>query len=455
MKLAVIGAAGMRTPLIVEAILQRQERLALDELALMDFDRERLELIQAITASLEQAAGPRPTITRTTDLRQALSSADFVITTFRVGGIESRVIDERVPLAHGVLGQETTGPGGFAMAMRGIPVLLGIVSMMQEVCPEAWLVNFANPAGILAEAARRAGNWKRTVGICDAPSMMQRVAAALLGVNVQEVFLDYFGLNHLGWVRAVVHRGEDYLPQFIALIRAAGRMPGLPFDPQFVSTLGMIPNEYLYYYYHSAEAVDNILRQEQTRGEYILSLNSRLLRDLRRFHRAGDTDSMRRRYQAYLRERGKTYMQTETGLPADPQLETGVTEQDDALGYAGVALDLIEGLSAARGRAMILNVANAGAIQGMDTEDVVEIPALVDRDFVRPLAVGQVPDHALALMKQVKAYERLTVEAAVEGSYAKALQALTLHPLLADLGKARMILDEYRQKHGSLFPQLH
>ena len=247
----------------------------------MDVDAERLAIIGELAqAEQEPQDAPAETgraelrIDCTTDSRAALAGADFVITTFRVGGMASRVVDERVPLRHGVLGQETTGPGGFAMAMRTIPVLLDYIAMMREACPDAWLINFANPAGLLAEAAVTAGGWTRTVGICDAPEGMRRIAAAIFGMSPDELYLDYFGLNHLGWVRAAFHRGKDLLPRFIATLLAAGTVPGLPFDTEFISALGMIPNEYLFYYYHSREAVANLLREDKTRGEQIAGWNA-------------------------------------------------------------------------------------------------------------------------------------------------------------------------------------
>ena len=162
-----------------------------------------------------------------------------------------------------------------------------IIATMREVCPDAWLINFANPAGLLAEAAITAGGWTRTVGICDAPEGMRRVAAAIFGMSPDELYLDYFGLNHLGWVRAAFCQGQDLLPRFIAMLRAAGKMPGLPFDTDFVSALGMIPNEYLFYYYHSREAVGNLLRQDKTRGEQIADWNALLFDELRTLPRRG------------------------------------------------------------------------------------------------------------------------------------------------------------------------
>jgi 6-phospho-beta-glucosidase len=455
-KLTIIGAAGLRTPLIVEAIIRRQEHLGISELALMDIDAERLEIVGALTSRLEKDAGFK--LTRTLDSRTALDGADYVITTFRVGGIESRVIDEHVPLKRGILGQETTGPGGFAMGLRSIPVLLGYVELMRILCPQAWLINFANPAGMLAEAAVRGAGWQKTVGICDAPSSMQRVAAAVLGASPRQVYLDYFGLNHLGWVRSIQYNGKNYLPELIEMAQAAGGIPGLPIDARLIAELGLIPNEYLYYYYDAKQAVRNILQAEESRGQHIARLNMQLLSELKKLLAEGTPDAlsqMQVRYQSYITARGESYMLKETGQAhhfkqIDPRLPEALIWE----GYAGVALDLIEGLAGIQPIQMILNLPNRGAVQGMDTDDVVEMPAIASQGQVHPLAVGEIPAACLGLMKLVKAYERLTIDAALEGSYAKALLALTIHPLVMDRTQAKEILDEYRDRHKAYFPIL-
>ncbi len=455
MKMAILGAGGVRTPLIVEAIMRRQASIGLTELALMDIDADRLQSIGALTSPLEQSGQLQFTLVRTTDPRGALADADFVITTFRVGGIASRVVDESIPLRYGVIGQETTGPGGFAMAMRTIPVLLGYLDLMRELCPTAWLINFANPAGMLAEAAYTVGKWPRTVGICDAPHTMGHIAAMILGVPADELYLDYFGLNHLGWIRAVRHNAHDYLPQFLAQVRQRGELPGLPFSGELMATLGLIPNEYLYYYYYCRKAVENALRSEQTRGEQIAAWNQALFIELARLRADGDIERMLAVYHAYLAQRGETYMVGETGHT------NGLANLDPALaglfageGYAGVALDLIEGLVGSRPGHLVLNVPNRGAIDGMAENDVVEVPTYASKGLLQPLAVGSVPTGPFGLMQQVKHYEHLTIAAATEGSYAKALQALTVHPLVRDYTIAAAILDDYRQAHAGLFPAL-
>ncbi len=456
MKIAILGAAGVRTPLIVQAMAARQERIDLRELALMDIDGDHLELIGALTLPMEASGKLAFRIQRTTDAREALQGADYVITTFRVGGIESRIVDERVALDQGVLGQETTGPGGFAMAMRTIPVLLGYIELMREVCPEAWLINFANPAGMLAEVILRAANWRRAVGICDSPGTVQRAAAAVLKATLDEVYLDYFGLNHLGWVRRIIYHETDVLPQMIAMIRQMGGFPGLPFDADFLTEMGMIPNEYLYYFYNARQSVENILQKGISRGEQITRLNRDLFKDLRDLHRSEDPEGMLIRYHEYLNTRGQTYMKTETGEHPEPaSLDATVLQAISGEGYAGVALDVIEALQGGKTRPMPLNILNQGAIAGMGDQDVVEIPALVGKGYIHPMAVGEIPDHCLGLMKQVKSYERLTIAAAMEGSYAKALQALVVHPLVGDTALARRILEGYQERHGDLFPKLN
>ena len=456
MKITILGAAGVRTPLIMKAILRRQKQLGLQELALMDIDNDHLEIIGALTRPLESRSDIQFKITRTTDARTALQGADFVISTFRVGGIQSRVIDERVPLEHGLLGQETTGPGGFASGMRSIPVLLEYIKQMRELCPDAWLINFANPSGMLTEAAIQCGGWQKTVGICDGPAEIQKVAAAAIQAPEEEVHLGYFGLNHLGWVRSVIYRQKDYLPQLIEMIRASGGIPGLPFEPQLLTWLGMIPNEYLYFYYSSHQAVQNILKAGQSRGENVAALNLELFTSLRKLLDEENLVGMQVLYENFLTRRMQSLMVNETGTDHNlDQFKPGLLKSLESEGYARVALDLIESLVGSGAREMILNILNQTSVNGMSERDVVEIPARVSKNSIKPLNVGDIPDHCLGLMKQVKEYERLTIAAAVQGSYTKALMALTIHPLVSDFSLAKKLLDEYIQQHGVFFPALH
>lgn len=453
MKLTIIGAAGLRTPLIVEEIIRRQELLHITELWLMDIDGRRLQIIAAITAPAENDSGTHFAIHRTTDAEEALRGADYVITTFRVGGIESRIIDEKVALNLGFLGQETTGPGGFAMGIRSIPVLLKYIDLMREVCPNAWLINFANPSGMMAEAVSEYGGWQRTVGICDGPSSMLEIIAQLAGVPLDELAMEYFGLNHLGWVRAITHKQTNIVPQLVLLLEQIGHVPGFHIDTHLVASLGMIPNEYLYYYYHSRQAVQNILTAGQTRGELVAALNNEIFERLAELSKAEDYEGMRTAHHDYIYQRGQTYMRNETGQQTNAEVQKVMDEAAD-LGYANLALNLIEALVGGQPRRLVVNIPNRGAIAGLRPEDVVEIPAWVSQDRVEGLAIGEIPDACLGLMKQVKAYEKLTIQAAVEGSYRKAINALALHPLVSDYASATALVDGYLREHGEYFPKL-
>lgn len=446
MKLTIIGAAGVRTPLIVKECYKKAETLGLTELTLYDIDGERLEDVERVSGAIFDDKGSALSRTLTTDAAKALEGADYVITTFRVGGMEARVIDERIPLSQGVLGQETTGAGGFAMGIRSIPVLLDYVKLMKQYCPDAWLINFANPSGMMAEAAINAGGWERTVGICDAPSEVQRVVSNMLQVPENEIYVDYFGLNHLGWTRSILVNGRDILPEFIAGFENLPIRELLPFSVELIKSLKMIPNEYLYYYYYSKKAVKNILQAERTRGEELLAANTKLFADIEAAK--ADPSVLKEVYTAYLDQRRAHYMQAETGS-ASGMLEPITLELQG--GYADVALRLIRSLEKGEKQVHIVNTLNRGAITGMPADSVVEVPCVVGRDFVQPCNVGEIPLHSLGLMARVKAYEQLTIQAAVEGSTEKAMEALTLHPLVCDEGIARTLVERFKNEFGASF----
>jgi 6-phospho-beta-glucosidase len=460
MKLTFLGAGGVRTPLVIQSLLSFQERLPLERVCLMDIDSERLELMR-LASQPRLAPGAAFELEWTTDPRRAIEGADFVVTTLRAGGMQSRLIDEQVPLRHGVLGQETTGPGGFAMALRTIPVILDYVRLIRELAPDAWLLNFTNPAGMLTEAVTRAAGFERAAGICDNPSAMLRAAAGFLQVEPRRLFPEYFGLNHLGWLRALYLDGVDQVPGIIQALKQTGaQIPHLPFDTGLIESLGMIPNEYLYFFYSPRESVDNLLKAGQSRAAQILPFNDELYESLRRIRdEAADPGTIESVYARYLDRRGGTYMTLETGAQAPNGTgPAAARDQAEAItqsaeGYSAVALELIEALTGRAG-VPILNVPNRGALPGMADDDVVEVTCHAGQGVLRPLAMGALPDHALGLMKSVKAYERLTIQAALEGSYSLALKALTLHPLVPSFETARSILDDYILRHGSALSYL-
>jgi 6-phospho-beta-glucosidase len=463
MKLTFIGAGGVRTPLVIQSILNFQERLPIDTVCMMDIDPERLELIK-LACKPRLAKGAKFEIEWTTDARQAIRGADFIVTTFREGSLESRVIDEQVPLKYGVLGQETTGPGGFAMALRTVPVILQYVELIKELAPDAWLLNFTNPAGILAETITRVAGFEHAVGICDNPSAMMRAAAAYIKTDPDKLFPEYYGLNHLGWMRAIYLDGKNIVPELLQAMQTSGKtVEHLPFDVNELAALGSIPNEYVYFYYYPRKSVDNLLKSGQSRALQILPFNQELYAGLRRIRdEEDDPEKVQEIYLHYLNQRESTYMTLETGHDAEEdkvvekprdQREARQAMDESAEGYSAVALNVIEGLLG-KPKLMILNVPNRGAISGMAENDVIETTCLVSNGVVRPFAMGSIPDADLGLMKSVKAYEKLTIQAAVEDSYGLALEALTLHPLVPGYDIAKQILDDYLAQHGDYFPKL-
>ena len=387
------------------------------------------------------------------------------MTAFRAGYLESRVVDEQVPLKYGVLGQETTGPGGFAMALRTIPVMLEYVELIRQLAPQAWLLNFTNPAGMVTEAITRVAGFERAVGICDNPAAMLRSAAVHLGAKPEDLFPEYYGLNHLGWMRSIYLNGEDQAPGLIrAFKEGAARLEGLPFNPELVEALGVIPTESLYFYYSPRQSVETLVRAGQSRAQQILPFNQQLFANLQRIRDEEEPpETVEAVYARYLDQRHSTYMTLETGSAAHgapqtiereaeaPEVETQIAGA--AEGYSAVALGVIEALTQ-NPTAMILNVPNRGALPGLAEDDVVEVTCFVGGDVIRPLAMGCLPEHALGLMKMVKAYERLTIQAAVEKSYSLAVKALALHPLVPSYEVAKAILDDYLEIHGDYFPQL-
>lgn len=452
MKLTLIGGGGVRAPLFVAATLRRAKMIGLAELCLMDLDEEKLRLISPICRHLAHTAESTVRITTTTDPLAALEGARYVVTTLRVGSEMGRISDERIALQLGVLGQETTGPGGFAMAMRSIPAILEYAQLLEQVSPGAWLFNFTNPAGLVTQALQDRG-FSRTIGICDGANAAQHGLAAWLKVKPHQLRAEVFGLNHLSWTRRVLLNGEDVLPAFLSSPAAmAGTMMRI-FEPDLVQALGMWLNEYLYYFYYSEQAVKSIQSDDKTRGEEVLGLNRRLLAQLRQIDLERNPQAGLEIYYATQRRRSATYMHyarsdAPTMAEADQAAtEPGSTGSEEDEGYAGVALDIIQAFETGEPLYSALNVPNAGAISCMQPADVVEVSCVVNRAGVRPLPIGTVPEHQELLMRVVKRYERLAVEAILNRSRSTAVLALMDHPLVLSYSRAKALVGAYLAAH--------
>ncbi|NRF94505.1 6-phospho-beta-glucosidase [Paenibacillus frigoriresistens] len=456
MKLTILGGAGMRTALLVNGLVRHSEELHFDEIALFDADEERLKVMGRLSQYIAELNQASFRVTFTTDVREALQGADFVFSAVRVGQEESRVNDERVALKYGVLGQETTGPGGFAMALRTIPVMLEYTRIINEVAPNAWLLNFSNPSGLLAQAMNTYGHCK-VIGICDAHAGIKNALSKFLGVHFSRLQVDYYGLNHLGWVPRVYKDGVDQMPMLLDRFEELAKDAHIFsfFDPELIRNIGMLPNEYLYYFYYHDLAVRNILEAKETRGEQIVKLNRPLLERITPLVREGKLAEAWKDYNETLDKRSSTYMSKETSgqLHNVHEHEAPAHSQFEEEGYEGLAINVMKGIHLNKQQILTLNVPNRGTIAGLHDDDVVEVPCVVNANGPSPLTVGKISDLAMSLIQPVKTYERLTVEAAVKGDYQAALNALTVHPMVPSFTVAKSILDEYIQVHKAYLPQ--
>ena len=446
MKLAVLGGGGFRVPLIYQALAQEKQRggSPISEVVLHDVAAGRLAAIRAV---LEQLAVPgAPAVRTTTDLDDALGEARFVFAAIRVDGLAGRTVDERVALERGVLGQETTGPGGIAYGLRTVPVALRVAERVAAVAPRAWVINFTNPAGMITEVMQRVLG-ERVVGICDSPiGLAHRAARALTGLGVDagsEPVVEYVGLNHLGWLRGLRVGGVDRLPDLLADDAALASIEEVRLvGPEWVRAIGALPNEYLYYFYRTREAVAAIGAAASTRGEYLLAQQERFYADT-----AADTAGALERWTRVRAERDASYM-------AESREARGAGEraaEDLAVGgYQQVALELMAALSGGPARTMILDVRNGATVAGLPAEAVVEVPCLVGTHGITPLVTAPLPGAMLGLLQQVKAVEQDTIEAAVTGSEALALRAFAQHPLVDSVNVAQELLRAYRERLPAL-----
>jgi 6-phospho-beta-glucosidase len=415
MKISIIGGGGVRTPLLVSGLMQSD--LPIDEIALFDTDQDRLSLIAPLAALLA------PAVRSYADPAACVSRSSFVFLTVRAGGMAARAHDEAAAVAHGIAGQETVGPAGFAMAMRNAPAATEYARLVAHVAPHAWIINFTNPVSIVTQAMERAG-CGRVIGICDTPAELFADVAHVLDVEPSRCFFDYFGLNHLGWLREVFCDGEPQLwrvwddPRLLSRVYRAHL-----FDQHLLRWLRLLPTEYLYFYYSPAKALDNIRNAGQTRGSAIAQLNERLFHEL-----AAPGADRRRVYEHYLEQRNASYMQIESGS-AQPLARPPWA---DLTGYDKIALDVVRAIHFNTNTILPLNVVNRGSIRDLDNEDVVEVPCVVNAGGARPLTVGPVPEVVRDLLVHVKQYERSTVTAASTASFDDAVAALAANPLVGD-----------------------
>jgi 6-phospho-beta-glucosidase len=441
-KLTILGGGGFRVPLVYGALLGDRREGRVREVVLQDTDAGRLRAVSRVLAERAADVPDAPAVTSTTDLDEALRGADFVFSAIRVGGLEGRANDERVALAEGVLGQETVGAGGIAYGLRTVPVAVDIAHRIARLAPDAWVINFTNPAGLVTEAMSRALG-DRVIGICDSPVGLGRRIARVLGVaNPAEAWIDYVGLNHLGWVRGLRVGGRDQLPRLLADPALLGSFEeGKLFGADWLRSLGAIPNEYLHYYYFNRETVRAYQEAERTRGAFLRDQQARFYTEA-----ADPAVSALAAWDRTRAEREATYM-------AENREAAGAGERDaDDLsgGYEKVALALMRAIARDERTTLILNVRNRSTLAVLDADAVIEVPCLVDAGGAHPVAVDPLPGHATGLVCSVKAVEREILTAAETGSRATAVKAFALHPLVDSVTVARRLVDGYTAVHPGL-----
>jgi len=433
-KFALIGGGGVRTPLVVFGINESAEALGAGELVLYDPDAQRLRIMAELGRAVVAKEGGWLRVREATSLEDAIEGADFVLNSIRVGGIAARAADERAAIEHGYPGQETTGPAGAAMALRTVPIAIEQARLVERLSPGAWIVSFTNPAGLITQAITQHTN-ARIVGICDTPTELFHNIAHALGEPVADVVCDYIGLNHLGWVRRVLLRGEDVTERVLSSDAVLSKLYSAPlFDFEMIRTLRLIPTEYLFFYYSRSRAHRNQLELGSSRGTEVDTLNRSLIQALSAHLSTGDSERAIEVYTAYLNRRSGSYMRLEAsaGSAFDPDATFHVDPFHVASGYHRIAIDVMLALTGARPGRIVVNTRNAGAVGNLRDDDVVELPCRIEQDAIATEATAPFPDTVLGLVQSVKAYERATIEAAMTSSRLVARKALLIHPAIGE-----------------------
>ncbi len=447
MKLAVLGGGGVRSPFLAKYIASRAKSLNISEVVFMDNDSEKLRIFGGISTAITALVDPEVNFTVTENAIEALKDADFVITSLRVGQDHRRVTDERTALYEGIVGQETTGAGGFAMALRSIPALIEYCGLAREYSkPDVRIFNFTNPSGLVTQALRDEG-FDNVYGICDGPNGFFKEVCEVLGIKLEDLSVECFGLNHLSWFRSIKINGKEMIKELINDSRLYEYTEMKVFDRELVKRLEMLPNAYLYYYYHREKAVSQLLGAAKTRGEAIEDINKRMLEELRMLDLNKDLDKALQTYLYYYTLREKSYMAIEAGkAPIEinkEDLNINIFDNDYGAGYATVALDFIEAVVHGKEKEMILSVPNNGMIEGLREDDVVEITCKVGANGASPMYIGKVPELQMTLMTQVKLYERLAVKAIKNKDISTAIDALMIHPLVNSYSIAQRLVYKY------------
>jgi len=431
LKIATIGGGSSYTPELIEGFIKRYDELPVSEIWLVDIEegKEKLEIVGNLAKRMVKKANLPIDVHLTLDRKAALKDADFVTTQFRVGLLDARAKDEAIPLKYGILGQETNGPGGLFKGLRTIPVILDICKEMEELCPDAWLINFTNPAGMVTEAVYRYSNIKKVVGLCNVPIGMEMGISKLLDVDHSRVRIDFAGLNHMVYGLDVYLDGVSIKEKVMDMLTNpesnsfVKNIQGQSWEPSFLKALNALPCPYHNYYYKSREMVEKELENARTigtRAEVVKKLEAELFE-----------------------------------LYKDPNLNIKPPQLEKRGGayYSDAAVRLISSIYNDKRDIQPVNTMNNGAIASIPNDSAVEISSVITKDGPKPIAIGDLPVPVRGLVQQIKSFERVAAEAAVTGDYDLAVLALTINPLVASDSLAKQIVDEMLEAHKNYLPQ--
>ncbi len=431
LKIVTIGGGSSYTPELVEGFINRYEELPVKELWLVDIEdgKEKLEIVGNLAKRMVKKAGIDMKINLTLDRREALKDADFVTTQLRVGLLDARIKDETIPLSHGVMGQETNGAGGLFKALRTIPVIFDIIKDVEELCPNAWMVNFTNPTGIITEAVFKYTNFKRYIGLCNVPIHLKNDVAKLFNVESDRISMDFAGLNHMVYGLNVSLDGEDVtkeaIDKFVKADISMQNIKAIDFNAEFIKSLGVIPCPYHRYYYKTKDMLEDELREfkeGKARGQVVKELEEQLF---------------------------KLYKDEKLDIKP-PQLE-----KRGGAYYSDAACNLISSIYNDKKDIQVVNTLNNGSIRDFKDEQAVEVSSVITKNGPKPLSIGYLPDSVHGLVSQIKSFEVLAAKAAVYGDYESALLALCINPLIPSDDLAKTILDEMLEAHKNYLPRFN
>ncbi|WP_078411887.1 6-phospho-beta-glucosidase [Priestia abyssalis] len=431
LKIVIIGGGSSYTPEIIEGFIHRYESFPVTELALVDIESgsEKLEIVGALAARMIKKSGLPIKISWTLNRKEALQNAHFVTTQIRVGGLDAREKDERIPLTHGVLGQETNGPGGIFKAFRTIPVLMDICRDIHEICPDAWLINFTNPAGMVTEALLKYSPHKKVIGVCNIPFNMKNSVAEMMNCEAKDVEIEFVGINHFVFGRKVLIKGMNRTAEVIEKLinkemdYSPANIVSLGWSKEFIQSLNLLPNPYHQYYFQTEDVLEKDLKafaENGTRAEIVKEVEKELFVKYQ--------DKKLQEKPKELEKRGGAY-------------------------YSDAACSLMNSIYNNKGDIQTVNILNEGAITDLPNDSVIEVNAVITKDGPKPIAIGELPLSVKGIIQQMKAFEQLVIEASVSGEYLKAYQAMVMNPLVPSEKKAKILLDELLEVHKDYLPQ--